>query len=199
MARRARGSRPCRGPRTPGRGRSPSCKRASRSRRCGARARSSWDSGAARAGARGRCRGPGPRSRPRAPPRQRRRAGRGWYEGVERRDVLVVPIERMVVAGPVDLDPGEIAAQRDVGPAPARTTRVQTGRARSARVQAARVQVARAGRRHPAGRSTAVFRAWHNHQRRQGGQHPRRGLLLRVVRRPSGPSSSTGRARVDRL
>ena len=72
-----------------------------------------------------------------------RRAGRGWYEGVERRDVLVIPIERMVVAGPVDLDPGEIAAQRDVGPAPARTVRVQTGRARSARVQVACVQAAR--------------------------------------------------------
>ena len=77
-----------------------------------------------------------------------------------RRDVLVVPIERMVVAGPVDLDPGEVAAQRDVGPAPARTTRVQAARARSARVQAARARSARAGRRHRAGRSTAAFRAW---------------------------------------
>ncbi len=190
----------------PAGGRSPSWKRASRSRRCGARARRSWDSGAARAGARGRCRGP--RGHGRDLERRLghgRRTGRGWYEGVERRDVLVVPI---------DTDGGRRSGRsrprRTRGAARASAPRPPEPPVSKPAVPEAPVSKPRvskppvskprgAGRRHPAGRSAAVFRAWHNHQRRQGGQHPRRGLLLRVVRRPSGPSSSTGRARVDRL
>ena len=105
-------------------------------------------------------------------------------EGVEQHDLLAVRIERTVVADPVDLDPGEIAAQRDVGPpvGPAgdeqqverkrgavgphaspkipQVARPWKGRRSRARVPTARVPTARGWAAAPRGSAAGRFRAW---------------------------------------